>query len=261
MIDRSSMLIEYWPAACIPPRRNLFRRRCIVATSETPFPQTASAFFFNIETSERDDGLSVFAASRTRLFGIAYRMLRRPAEAEDIVQDVWLRWQATDRSRVDNPSAFLAKTTTRLCLNFVQSAPSRRETCIDPGLPELVETGDHLASNAERNEELALAVVVLLEKLTPAERAAYILREAFDYSYRQIGHILQTGEVNTRQLVSRARRHITTSRRTRVGSTEQRRLLETFIDAAQKGHMAPLETLLAEAVVSSSDQDVVECVA
>src|ERR1700739_5163002 len=160
------------------------------------------------ETGEHDDGLSAFASVRPRLFGIAYRMLGSAAEAEDIVQDVWLRWQATDRSVVENPPAFLATTTTRICINFAQSAQSRRETYIGPWLPEPVDTSSDPALGAERGEALGLAILLLLEKLSPTERAAYILREAFDYSYRQIADILQMEEANTRQLVSRARKNI-----------------------------------------------------
>src|SRR6201991_3159225 len=130
-----------------------------------------------------DDGLSAFAAVRPRLFGIAYRMLGSAAEAEDIVQDVWLRWQATDRSVVENPPAFLATTTTRMCINFAQSAQSRRETYIGSWLPEPVDTSSDPSLGAERGEALNLAVLILLENLPPTERAAYVLREAFDYSY------------------------------------------------------------------------------
>jgi RNA polymerase sigma-70 factor (ECF subfamily) len=115
------------------------------------------------------------------------------------------------------------------------------DTSSDPGL------------GAERGEALKLAVLVLLEKLSPTERAAYILREAFDYPYRQIADILQMGEANARQLVSRARKHIADGRRTPVSSAEQRRLLEAFIGAAQKGDMAGLEGLFAEDVVSYAD--------
>src|SRR5215467_15951718 len=101
-----------------------------MATAAEPLAQTASTFCFDVETGEYDDGLSAFAKVRPRLFGIAYRMLGSAAEAEDIVQDVWLRWQATDRSLVENPSAFLATTTTRMCINFAESARSRRETYV-----------------------------------------------------------------------------------------------------------------------------------
>jgi RNA polymerase sigma-70 factor (ECF subfamily) len=187
------------------------------------------------------------------LFGIAYRMLGSVAEAEDIVQDAWLRWQLTDRRVVENPAAFLATTTTRLCINLIQSAPSRRETYTGTWLPEPVDTSGDPSLGAERAEALKFAVVVLLEKLSPTERAAYVLREAFDYSYRQIADILQMEEANTRQLVSRARKHIADGRRTPASSSEQRRFLEAFIVAAQKGDLVALESLFAEDVVSYSD--------
>ncbi len=135
-----------------------------------------------------DDGVSVFESVRPRLFGIAYRMLGSAAEAEDIVQDAWLRWQGTDRSAVADPPAFLATATTRLAITFVQSARSRRETYIGPWLPEPVDTSGDPRLGAERAEALEFAVLLLLEKLSPTERAAYILREAFDYSYDQIAH-------------------------------------------------------------------------
>jgi RNA polymerase sigma-70 factor (ECF subfamily) len=180
-------------------------------------------------------------------------MLGSAAEADDIVQDVWLRWQATDRSVVENPPAFLATTTTRMCINFSQSAQSRRESYVGPWLPEPVDTSSDPALGAERAEALGLAILLLLEKLSPTERAAYVLREAFDYSYRQIADILQMEEANTRQLVSRARKHIADGRRTPASSEEQQRLLEAFIGAAQKGDLAALEGLFAENVVSYSD--------
>ena len=205
-----------------------------------------------MQSSEHDGGLAPFCNVRPRLFGIAYRMLGSAAEAEDIVQDVWLLWQSTNRSVVENPPAFLATTTTRLCINLAQSARSRRETCIGTWLPEPVDTSADPGLGAERREALRLAVLVLLEKLSPTERAAYILREAFDYSYRQIADILQMEEANTRQLVSRARKHIADGRRTPVSAGEQRRLLEAFIAAAQQGNMAALEGLFTEHVVSCS---------
>jgi len=199
-----------------------------------------------MEMGEYNDGLSAFARVRPRLFGIAYRMLGSAAEAEDIVQDVWLQWQSTNRSVVENPPAYLATTTTRLCINLAQSAHSRRETYIGTWLPEPVDTSGDPGIGAERGEALKLAVQVLLEKLSPTERAAYVLREAFDYPYRQIADILQMEEANARQLVSRARKHIADGRRTPVSSGEQRRFLEAFIGAAQKGDLAGLEGLFAE---------------
>src|SRR5262249_34308137 len=155
------------------------------------------------------------------------------AEAEDVVQDVWLRWQTTNRSVVENPEAFLATTTTRLCINVAQSAHARHETYVGPWIPEPVDTTSDPALGAERSEALSFAVLLLLEKLSPTERAAYILREAFDYEYAQIADILQAEEANVRQLVSRARKHIADGRRAPVNSSEQRRLLGAFIEAAQ----------------------------
>src|SRR5262249_11767151 len=178
-----------------------------MATAGKPLPQ-APLPIRDEETGEHDDGLLAFAPVRPRLFGIAYRMLGSAAEAEDVVQDVWMRWQSTNRNVVENPPAFLATTTTRLCINVAQSAHSRRESYIGTWLPEPVDTSADPGIGAERGEALKLAVLLLLEKLTPTERAAYVLREAFDYSYDQIASILQMEEANVRQLVSRARKHI-----------------------------------------------------
>jgi RNA polymerase sigma-70 factor (ECF subfamily) len=207
----------------------------------------------DLDVGDHDDGLEAFAPVRPRLFGIAYRMLGSAAEAEDIVQDAWLRWQCANRRAVENPAAFLATTTTRLCINLIQSAQSRRETYVGTWLPEPIDTSGDPRLGAERSEALQLAVLLLLEKLTPTERAAYVLREAFDYSYRQIADILQLEEANARQLVSRARKHIADGRRTPSCSDEQRRLLEAFIGAAQEGDMARLERLFAADVVSYAD--------
>src|SRR2546421_422084 len=222
------------------------------AMTEQPIPQPPSPRP-DLKTGDHDDGLAAFAPVRPRLFGIAYRMLGSAAEAEDIVQDVWLRWQSANRSAVENPPAFLATTTTRLCINLSQSAQSRRETYVGTWLPEPVDTSSDPGLGAERGEALQLAVLLLLEKLTPTERAAYVLREAFDYPYREIADILQMEEANARQLVSRARKHIADGRRTPVDAAEQRRLLAAFIDAAQQGNMAALENLFTEDVASYSD--------
>ena len=200
-----------------------------------------------------DDGLSAFLRMRPRLFGIAYRMLGSAAEAEDVVQDVWLRWQTTDRSIVRDAAAFLATTATRLAINVMQSARARRETYGGPGLPEPVDTRIDPWLAAERDQALACGVRMLLERLTPTERAAYILREAFDYAYRDIAGVLRLAEANARQVVTRARQHIAGGRTTATSSTEQERLLETFIAAAQDGDVASLEHLFASDVVSASD--------
>jgi RNA polymerase sigma-70 factor (ECF subfamily) len=204
-----------------------------------------------------DDGLeeaaAVFAGVRGRLFGIAYRMLGSSSDAEDIVQDVWLRWQGCDRSVVLEPAAFLATTTTRLSINMLQSARMRRETYIGPWLPEPINTRDDPELGAERGEALGFAMMLLLEKLTPTERAAYVLREAFDYPYEQIAHIVQLKEPATRQLVSRARKRLASERRAAVPATEQQRLLAAFLQAAQSGDVTALEQLFAADVVSYTD--------
>jgi RNA polymerase sigma-70 factor (ECF subfamily) len=197
--------------------------------------------------------LDEFFEVRPRLFGIAYRMLGSAAEAEDLLQEVWLRWQATTRGAVDNPAAFLVTTTTRLAINVARSARRRRETYVGPWLPEPVDTSADTSLGAERGEALELAVLVLLEKLSPKERASYILREAFNYSYAQIAGIVRLSEANTRQVVTRARKHIAEGRRAPVNPAEQRRLLDAFLAAAQLGDVAALEGLFASDVVSYSD--------
>src|SRR3954447_19172830 len=145
-------------------------------------------------TKDLDAAATTFAAVRPRLFGIAYRMLGTVADAEDIVQDTWERWQQTDRTVVREPAAFLATTATRLAINELQSARVRRETYVGPWLPEPVDTSADPLLGAERGEALELAVLTLMEKLTPQERAAYVLREAFDYPYGQIAEILRSTE-------------------------------------------------------------------
>lgn len=200
-----------------------------------------------------DEAARQFGDCRRRLFGIAYRMVGTASDAEDIVQDVWIRWQAYDRSVVREPAAFLATTTTRMAINFLQSARARHETYIGPWLPEPVDTSNDPTLGAERGEALSFAILLLLEKLTPTERAAYVLREAFDYSYAEIADVVQRGETATRQLVSRARKHLRAERRTQVPDEDQRRLLDAFLVAAQHGDVAGLERILAADVVSYSD--------
>ena len=209
---------------------------------------------------QRSDGIdaldratSAFLSVRPRLFGIAYRMLGTAAEAEDIVQDTWLRWQSADRSVVRDATAFLVTTTTRLAISNAQSARSRRETYIGPWLPEPIDTTADPTLGADRGEALELAILTLLEKLSPNERAAYVLREAFDYPYSEIADILRLTETNTRQLVTRARKHLADERRAQVSSAEHRRFLEAFLSAAQKGDLTGLKEIFAEDVVSITD--------
>lgn len=206
-----------------------------------------------METNTRDDGLSAFINVRPRLFGIAYRMLGSAVEAEDVVQDAWMRWQSTDRSVVLNADAFLVTTTTRLAINVAESARTRHETYVGPWLPEPVDTEADPGLGAERSEALEFAVLLLLEKLTPTERAAYILREAFDYPHREIADMLHLTEANTRQLVTRARKHIADGRRASVSNAERRRLLNAFVAAAQNGDIPALEAIFASDIMSRSD--------
>ncbi|MEU8660693.1 RNA polymerase sigma-70 factor [Actinoplanes philippinensis] len=203
--------------------------------------------------TDLDDAVAIFTEARPRLFGIAYRMLSSASEAEDVVQDVWVRWQTTDRSVVHNPRGFLTTTVTRLAINALQSARVRRETYIGPWLPEPVDTSADPYLGAERGEALEFAALLLMEKLTPNERAAYVLREAFDYPYGQIADILGATEPAVRQLVSRARKRVTGERRVTVSAEAQRELLATFVAAARSGDLAALERLLAAGVRSVSD--------
>ena len=193
-----------------------------------------------------------FEAVRPRLFGIAYRTLESAADADDVVQDAWIRWQGTDRDRVRDTAAFLATTTKRLALNVAQSARVRHETSIDPWHHEPVDVHADPTLGAERREALEDAMRMLMEKLSPGERAAYLLREAFDYPYRQISDVLATSEANARQLVARARLHLASEPHRQVSAAEQQRFTDAFVDAAQTGDLTTLEQLLAAHVVTSS---------
>jgi RNA polymerase sigma-70 factor (ECF subfamily) len=204
-------------------------------------------------SDDLDAAAAVFTRARSRLFGVAYRMLGTVSEAEDIVQDVWLKWQSYDRDTVRDPVAFLMTATTRLCITELKSARARRETYIGPWLPEPVDTSGDPALGAERAEALQFATLMLLEKLTSPERAAYVLREAFDYPYALVAETIQVSEVNARQLVSRARKHLDSERREPVSLEEQQSLLMAFVAAAQNGDLEMLEELFAADVTSYTD--------
>jgi RNA polymerase sigma-70 factor, ECF subfamily len=207
-----------------------------------------------VDTDPDDGGLSAFSRVRRRLYGIAYRMLGSAAEAEDTVQDVWVRWQTTDRSVVRDARAFLARTTTRLAINVVRSARSRHDTSAGGWVREPVDARADPGTGAERGEALRSALQVLQESLPPTERAVYVLREAFDYAYREIADILGLEEANARQLATRARQRIADGRRAPVRSCVQGRLLDAFTAASQRGDLAPLEALLASDVASRTDR-------
>ena len=206
-----------------------------------------------MELDDLDGAVAVFNEVRPRLMGIAYRMLGSHTEAEDLVQEVWLRWQAADRSTVQSPVAYLSTAVTRLAINASQSARARRETYIGPWLPEPVDTSADPFLGAERGEALSFAVLLVLERLSPTERAAYILREAFDYPYDELATMLQSTEPAVRQLVSRARKRIRAERRTEVSGSQQKKLLSAFVEAARSGDLAVLEQLLAKDAISYSD--------
>lgn len=200
-----------------------------------------------------DAALATFESVRPRLFGIAYRMMGTVAEAEDLVQEAWLRWQGADHDAVREPAAFLATTVTRLALTELDSARARRERYVGPWLPEPVDTASDPALGAERTEALSIAMLVLLERLSPAERAAYVLHEAFDYPYRRVAEVLETSEAGARQLAARGRAHLARARTASVTDAERERLLTAFIAAAQEGDLERLESVLAADVVALSD--------
>ena len=191
-----------------------------------------------------DRATEVFVSERPRLVGIAGRILRDRNEAEDIVQDAWLRWQGADRALVRNPQAFLVATTTRLALNQVRSARCRRETVVDPWLQEPPASTADPELDAVRGEAVGEAVMIMLATLTSSERAAYVLREAFDYRYERIAELLGLSAVNCRQLVRRARQAMTSDRRRLVSVAAHERFLRIFLAAAHDGHLADLERLL-----------------
>ena len=201
--------------------------------------------------------LGSFRALRPRLFGIAYRMLGSATDAEDLLQDAWLRWQGIDHRAVVDPTAFLVRLVTNLCLNELDSARARRAVYVGSWLPEpvLTSAGSELGplDDAVQRETVSFALLTLLERLTPAERGAYVLREAFAYSSREVGELLGTSEANARQLHSRARRRLGADRGAPVDRARWQELVASFFAAARDGDVARLETLLADDVEARAD--------
>src|SRR5262245_48811152 len=191
-----------------------------------------------------------FAGVRPRLYGIARRVLGNASDADDVVQDAWIRWQGTDRSQVRDPVGFLVTTTARLALTAGQTARARHEIPIGPVPVDAVDLGADPSREAEQGEALEHALLALLEKLSPAERAVYILREGFDYPHRRVAEVLGLSEANARQLVTRARARLSGERRRRAGADEHRQLVDTFAATARTGDLAPLERLLAGSPVT-----------
>jgi RNA polymerase sigma-70 factor, ECF subfamily len=189
-----------------------------------------------------------FVDVRPRLLRIARRVLPNPADADDIVQDAWVRWQETDRCRVVDPAAFLATTTTRLALNVGASARVRHAAYVEPWQADAVDASADPAFDAEQRDELFVALGMLLERLSPTERAVYILREAFDYPHRRIAELLELSEANVRQIVTRARRRLAGDAARDVDPVELDKLVEAFLDAAGTGSLEALEDVLGAAI-------------
>ena len=193
----------------------------------------------------------VFEAHRPVLLGVAYRMLGRLADAEDVVQEAWLRWSGADRSTVREPRGYLVRVTTRLAIDRLRQIKSRGETYVGPWLPEpyVTDFGDTMPDTAERAvlaDSVSLAVLVVLESLSPLERAVFVLREAFGYPYAEIAAMLERGEAAVRQLAGRARKHVDERRpRYDVDPAQRRDLTERFLAAAAEGDLAGLMELLA----------------
>ncbi|MET8100847.1 RNA polymerase sigma factor SigJ [Streptomyces sp. NPDC005236] len=198
-----------------------------------------------------------FEAARSRLAAIAYRLLGSAGEAEDAVQETYLRWQAADIGRIDVPEAWLTRVLTNLCLNQLTSARARRETYVGQWLPEPLLAGDAMlgpADTAEQRESVSYAVLVLLERLSPKERAVYVLREAFDYPHREIAEILDITEAAGQQIYHRAKKHVAAGRaRTDVDEAAARRIVEEFLEAATSGRTEPLIRLLTQDAVAVGD--------
>jgi RNA polymerase sigma-70 factor (ECF subfamily) len=208
------------------------------------------------ETAGTHARAAEFAAARPQLFAVAYRMLGTVADAEDVLQDAYLRWQSADRTSVESAPAYLTTIVTRLCLDLLGSARRRRESYVGPWLPEplLTDTSADPADVAELADSLSMAFLVLLESLTPLERAAFLLREVFGYGYDEVGRMLQRDEAACRQLVSRARRHVS-ARRPRFAASpdDGERLTTEFLIACGTGDVDGLVALLADDVVLWSD--------
>ena len=198
-----------------------------------------------------DAETDVFEEHRPVLMGVAYRMLGRVADAEDVVQEAWLRWSAADRTEVREPRAYLVRVTTRLAIDRLRQVKARGEAYVGPWLPEpyVTDFGDTVPDTAERAllaDSVSLAVLVVLESLSPLERAVFVLREAFGYPYADIAAMLDRGEPAVRQLAGRARKHVDERRpRYEVDPAQRRDLTERFLAAAAEGDLAGLMELLA----------------
>ncbi|MFI8235419.1 sigma-70 family RNA polymerase sigma factor [Streptomyces sp. NPDC085900] len=198
-----------------------------------------------------------FEASRGRLEAIAYRLLGSASEAEDAVQETFLHWQAADSGHIEVPEAWLTKVLTNLCLNQLTSARARRETNVGEWLPEPLLAGDPMlgpADTAEQRESLSYAVLALMERLSPNERAVYVLREAFEYPHREIAEILDLTEAASQQIFHRAKKHVARGKaRAEIDEAAARAIVEEFLAAATSGRTEPLVKLLTQDAVAIGD--------
>ena len=205
---------------------------------------------------DQDGRLQVFHQYRGLLFSIAYRMLGTVADAEDMVQETFLRWQQSTESEVQSPRAFLVTIVSRLCINHLQSARVQREEYPGHWLPEPLVTGTESdpSEGPELEDSLSVAFLVLLERLTAPERAVFLLREVFDYEYSEIARILDRSEDNCRQILRRARQHVAEMRPRFKASPEQRQqLLNDFLQATATGDLQKLVALLSSDAVLHAD--------
>jgi RNA polymerase sigma-70 factor (ECF subfamily) len=202
------------------------------------------------------DRLVAFDQHRPLLFSIAYRMLGSVADAEDILQDTYIRWQQSGDEDIRSPRAFLVTIVSRLCINHLQSARVQREEYVGQWLPEPILTGPESDPFGilETGEALSMAFLVLLERLTPVERAVFLLREVFEYEYSEIAAIVGQSETNCRQILHRARQHVSAMRpRFEVSARKQNDLLQRFLEAIKNSDMDGLLSLLTHNVVLYSD--------
>ena len=198
--------------------------------------------------------IDTFSEHREVLFAIAYRMLGSVADAQDAVQDAWLRWASADHSAVRQPRAYLIRTISRLCLDRLRSATSRREVYLGPWLPEPLATDPDVADEVAQAESVSMALLVVLETLSPLERAVFVLREAFDLPYGEIAEALGSTEPAVRQLARRARTHVA-ARRPRYDSDPRvhRTVSERFLAACTSGELTELVDVLAPDVTLVAD--------
>jgi RNA polymerase sigma-70 factor (ECF subfamily) len=202
------------------------------------------------------DSVATFTDLRPLLFSIAYRMLGSVMEAEDIVQEAFLRWQGTSTTEVENPKAFLSSVVTRLCIDHLRSAQVRRESYYGPWLPEplITDPRESPAGALALDESLSMAFLRLLEALTPDERAVFLLREVFDYGYAEIGQIVGKSEAACRQLLARGRQHIANKRpRYDVTREEQQQVTSRFLEACATGDLNALMAVLGDTVTATAD--------